>query len=123
MYAICQFSIPIVTSVNTVEILNKGGKAAPAYFLPFLIDRDAELLAVYEYLGEIEDDYEESVPLPFTYFSLSMQLDKDIISDWRNKRDLIYEKAREEMLEGNLHLATFNFREDETRIYFIKDYD
>lgn len=123
MYAICQFSIPVITSVNTVEILKKGAKEAPGYFLPFLIERDAELVSVYEYLGEIEDNYEESVPLPFTYFSISVQVDKDFINDWRNNRELIYKKVCEELLQGELHLASYNFREDESRIYFIKDYD
>lgn len=124
MYALCQFWFPeIITSLEVPASQLKVLETA-LNLRNFIVRGKSELVDVYEFLGEIQDNYDEdSIPASGTYLTVSIEIEEKFISSWKDSEAEITKSVIEELGRPDLHLSTMNRRDTESRIYLVKDYD
>jgi len=123
MYALCNFSVPGIIAFQNRSFSSADTKRLADYFIHYFNDGQAELISVYEFEGEIEDGLDDSIPVPSTFLTVSIELDSETIQNWERNEGFIKSKVFAELQNESLHLSSYVNRDDETRIYFIKDYD
>lgn len=121
-YALCYFSIPTAFSLFNRELTKENTKDMASFVRTYIKNRDATLLKVHEYLGELEVDERDDL-IPTTLLIVSIELEIDFIKNWKEDTNLIFQKVYEELKNKDLNLATYSEDEEGTLIAFTKDYD
>ena len=121
-HALCHFKIPGRISIHNRNFSGEKTNNLAGYFLHFFEAGEAELLGVRTYTGEFEDDFQHLEPEASTFLCVSVHLAQHAIANWKHEEAQIAVHVREKLQKEGLRLASYIFRGEETRIYFIEEY-
>jgi len=112
IYALCYFSIPASVSLFNREMNKERADDIAAFVCTYIRDRDAELLKVHQYCGELEVDERNGDAPPITLLVVSIELDLETIDNWKDNQDTISDKVYEELKTSELKLSHYSEDDD-----------
>lgn len=123
-YALCYYSIPASVSLFNRELNKQRADEISSFVRPYIKNRDAELLKVHQYHGELEVEEPNADAPARTLLVVSIELDLETIGNWKERQDLISDRVYAELKSDELPLCNFSEdEEDGTLIVFTKCYD
>lgn len=123
-YALCYYSIPASVSLFNREMTKERADDIASFVRAYVRDRDAELLKVHQYCGELEIEERNADAPPITLLVVSVEIDLAVIENWKNYYDLISDKVYQELKTDDLNLSHFSEDDDfGTIMAYTKCYD